>query len=93
VEWDEWAVWWLSVSDSELSSDLCSGSSLLEDSCGTLYVLLGLRDTDCGGSGAVGGSGGGKLCCTSSSSVHQPSLYLFSLGAIPHSGSVCTVEC
>ncbi len=81
MECDEWAVWWLSVSDSELSSDLCSGSSSLEDSCGTLYVPLGLRDTGCGGAGAVGGSGGGKLCCISSSSVHQPSPYLFSLGA------------
>ncbi len=81
MECDEWAVWWLSVSDSELSSGLCLGSSSLEDSYGTLYVPLGLRDTDCGGSGAVGGSGGGKLCCTSSSSVHQPNPYLFSLGA------------
>ncbi len=69
------------MSDSELSSDLCLGSSSLEDSCGTLYVPLGLRDTGCGGAGAVGGSGGGKLCCISSSSVHQPSPYLFSLGA------------
>jgi len=81
VECDEWAVWWLSVSNSELSLDLCSGSSSLEDSCGTLYVPLGLQDTDCGGSGVVGGIGGGKLCCTSSSSVHQPNPYLFSLGA------------
>ncbi len=81
MECDEWAVWWLSASDSELSSDPCSGSSSLEDSCGTLYVPLGLRDTGCDGAGAVGGSGGGKLCCISSSSVHQPSPYLFSLGA------------
>ncbi len=81
VECDEWAVWWLSASDSELSSDLCSGSSSLEDSCGTLYVPLGLRDTGCGNSGAVGGRGGGRFCCTSSSSVHQPNPYLFCLGA------------
>ena len=81
MECDEWAVWWLSASDPELSSGSCSGSSSLEDSCGTLYVPLGLQDVGCDGSGAVGGSGGGKLCCTSSSSVHQPSLYLFSLGA------------
>ncbi len=80
VECDEWAVWWLSVSDSESSSGSCSSSSLLEDSCGTLYVPLGLQDTGCGTSGVVGGSGGGKLCCVSSSSVHHPSLYLFSLG-------------
>ncbi len=81
MECDEWAVWWLSASDSELSSGSCSGSSSLEDSCGTLYVPLGLRDIDCGGSGMVGGSGGGKLCCISSLFVHQPSPYLFSLGA------------
>ncbi len=81
VECDEWAVWWLSASDSESSSGSCSGSSSLEDSCGTLYVLLGFQDTDCGGSGLVGGSGGGKLCCTNSSSVHHHNLYLFCLGA------------
>jgi len=81
VECDEWAAWWLSASDSELSLDFCSGSSSLEDSCGTLYVPLGLWDTDCGGSWVVGGSGGGRSCCISSSSVHQPNPYLFSLGA------------
>ncbi len=80
VECDKWAVWWLSASDSESSSGSCSSSSLLEDSCGTLYVPLGLRDTGHGTSEVVGGSGGGKLCCTSSSSVHCPSPYLFSLG-------------
>ena len=69
------------MSDSESSSDSCLGSSSLEDSCGTLYVPLGLQDTGCGGSGVVGGSGGGKLCCTSSLSVHQPNPYLFCLGA------------
>ena len=63
MECDEWVVWWLSASDSEFSSDLCSGSSSLEDSCGTLYVPLGLRDTGRGNSGAVGGRGGGRLCC------------------------------
>jgi len=81
VECDEWAVWWLSVSDSEFSTGLCSGSSSLKDSCGTLYVPLGFRDISCGGSVVVGGCGGGKLCWTSSSSVHHPSLYLFCLGA------------
>ena len=82
MECDEWAVW-LSASDSELSSDLCSGSSSLEDSYGTLYVLLGLQDISWGGSVVTGGGGGGggKLCCNSSSSVHHPSPYLFCLGA------------
>ncbi len=42
VECDEWAVWWLSASDSESSLGYCLSSSSLEDSCGTLYVLLGL---------------------------------------------------
>ncbi len=81
VECDEWAVWWLSASDSESSSGLCLGSSSLEDSCGTLYVPLGLRDTGCGNSGVIGGSGGGRFCCISSSFIHHPSPYLFCLGA------------
>ena len=82
VDWDECAVWWLSVSDPESSSGLCSGSSSLEDSYGTLYVLLGLQDISWGGSVVTGGGGGGgKLCCNSSSSVHHPSPYLFCLGA------------
>ncbi len=67
--------------DPESSPGSCSCSSLLEDSCGTLYVPLGLWDIDWDGSAATGGGGGGKVCCNSSSSVHHPSPYLFCLGA------------
>ncbi|SRR6266702_4433520 len=81
VECDEWAVWWLSVSDSGSSTDLCSGSSSLEDSCGALYVPLGFLNIGCGGSVVAGGCVGGKLCWINSSSVHHPNPYLFCLGA------------